>query len=188
MASPTAEPTEQEFLDGLSLVDGGIFPAYQEIIDRLAANVPARTATLNTALGLTGNKAIPVPTGYGIAPGVLTDAYINQVVVGGSTTTRSGPPGCFFNDTEIVVYSVGERIEASLQIEDAHLRAAIIRGVLYKFHDGCYGQSGARLWRSLLPTGVSFLPEPFATYAGVACYYKLSQVPDENYWTPLATA
>jgi len=183
--TPTANPTDQEFLDQLALVDGGIFEAIQEIIIRLEANLPAKTAAFNTALGLTGIAAVPEPKFVAIAPAVMTDVHVNSVLVGSATTTKAGGPGTFLNESQVVIYSVGEHLESNIQIGNCHRRAAIIRGIMYSFLTGCVDSAGTLLWRQFEPSGVSFLPEPYADYAGAACYYSLLQTPEAGAWADL---
>lgn len=181
---PTPDPTDTEFLETLCLVDGGVFPALQELVNRLKANIPAKTTALNARLGLTGDRAIPIPKpeSFGVAPRVLSDAYVNSVLVGGATTTREQGFDAFQNETQVVVYSIGARIEDVQQLQDAHHRAAIIRGVLYHFRSTTVDDSGRVVWRVLAPTGVSLLPSPMDEYSGCACYFRMVQPPVENYW------
>jgi len=181
----TPDPTDSEFLEALPLVDGGIFEALEEIRLRLKANVPGKTAALNTALGLSGVEAIPVPKHYGLAPDRLTDEHIDTIQIGVATSTMQLSPGVFRNDSDLVIYSVGRRIEGPQQFTDCHRRAAVIRGILRAFQTGCIDSADRVLWSSLNPTGVSLLPEPYSEYSGAACYYKMVQFPGQNAWSGL---
>ena len=183
--TPTAAITSTEFLDYMSLVDGGVFPALAALIDLLKANIPTMTAALNVAKSWTGQKAISEPKSYGVAPGTLNDKFINSVLVGASTSTTDHGPGSMLNTSQVVVYSVGKRIEIDEQVADAHYRAAVIRGVLRHYLTGYVDTDGLYLWKLLKPTGVSFLPEPFVEYSGVACYYDMVQPPGVNFWSDL---
>jgi hypothetical protein len=188
MAVRTPDPTEDEFFEGLTDVDGGVYAAMEEIVARLRINVPVKTDAFNARMGLTGPREVPKPKDYGITPGVMTDKHLNMVLVGCSTNTVAESPGIFRNESQVVIYSIAPRIEIEKQVKAAHHRAAIIRGIMLKFLTDCYDSEGRCVWRQLEPTGVSFLPQPYADYAGVACYYQMKQTPDDNFWTSLVEA
>lgn len=183
--TPSAPLTNEEFLDALSLCDGATDVGMKTIVEVLRAEVPGKTAVLNAAKGWTGNRAITVPKDYGMAPGVLADRHVNSVLVGASTSTGDHGPGALANTSQVVVYSVGKRIEIDSQIQDAHRRASVIKGILHCYLNGFINADGLYIWKQLKLTGFSFLPEPYADYAGVACYYEMFQPPGENYWADL---
>ena len=184
---PTPVPTDDEFLEGLALCDPAVDVCMQYIVDILKAQVPGRTAALNTAKGWTGERAISTPPkdGYGLAPGELTDDFIEHVLVGASTSVADFGPGQLASTSQVVVYSVGKRIAIDKQVQDAHRRAAVIKGVLHCYLNGFVNVNGLYIWKQLKLTGFSFLPEPYANYAGIACYYQMFSPPGENFWADL---
>lgn len=179
----TLNPTDEQFYEALPLVDNRLSIALNEILRRLRDNMPAKIDYINTQLGHPSGKGIKEPNGYYLAPGILTDTYINTILVGAATSTVAGSPKTFKNETQIVVYSIGRKIEVMEQVDDAFDRSGVIRGILYHFLTGCEDADGRQCWQLLEPSGLSMLPEAYANYAGVACYYRMVQADlDADNW------
>lgn len=178
----TVNPSNADFYAAIRLVDGRESIVLDELVRRLQLNLNDKIAYLNTTLNLTGSRAIPKPKGYHVAPAVLTDEYINTVLVSVAVNTESHSPGVFRNELQAVVYSIDRRIEKETQIGVAWDRSGAIRGVLYHFLLGCVDASNRQCWRLLEPTGKTMLPEPYSEYAGVACYYRVVLDPTFNNW------
>ncbi len=175
--------TPEEVWANLQFVDGRVFCAFNEIIRRLRTELPAAIDYANAQLGYDEDSGILKPRGYYVAPtSELTDSYINTVIVGGESTTEVQHPGDFKNVTQVVVYSIHERFEIAEQYADSLDRSGLIRGILLRYLTGCVDPQDRPVWRQLEPTGVSPLPERYATYSGVAMRYTMVQTPNFNNW------
>lgn len=178
----TPKWTPAEVWANVASVDGRVFCAYNEIIRRLRDELGDVIDYANEQLGHTGKKGIVKPRGYYVAPSALTDKYLNSVVVGGQTSTEVQHPGEFKNVTQVVIYSIHERIEIQEQYEDSMDRSGLIRGILRRYLTGCIDEQDRPVWRLLEPTGVTALPRQYAEYSGVALYYTMVQTPNLNNW------
>lgn len=180
----TPKWTPAEVWGNLQDVDHRPFAAYNEIIRRLKDELPAAIDYANEQLGFAGKKGIvkPKENGYRVAPAVLTEDYINTIIVSGATSTEVQHPGDFKSVTQVVIYSIDAREEVKEQFEDTLSRAGLIRGILLRYLTGCIDPDGRPVWRVLEPTGVTALPDRFAGYSGAALYYTMVQPPNENNW------
>lgn len=182
--SETANPTNEEFYASLQLVDGRASAAQAEIVRRLEANMPGKIAYLNGIL-YPGKRGIPVPAGYHVAPAVLTEDYLNTILVSVVVSTLDQGAGSFRNESTVYVYSVDERIETPQQVQDTFDRCGVVRGILYHFLTGCIDAAGRSLWRQLKPTGHALaLPPQWgqAGYVGTMSQFLMVQSPDNNNW------
>jgi hypothetical protein len=122
-----------------------------------------------------------VPASIQLAPSVLTDAFLNTVLVGVSVdinTTPQGIGGIFRNEVQLVIYSVDRRLDDEQQIRTAWARAEAIRTCLRPFLGGCNNADGNACWRKLEPRGYSMLPGDWAKeYSGTSVAYDLIQSP-----------
>ena len=171
----TPNPTDAEFLAALSLVDTRLSIAINEILRRLKANMPSKIDFINTRLNYPAGKGIKKPAGYFLAPGILTDDYINTILVGAATSTTANSPRVFKNDSQITVYSIGRKIERDEQVDDSWDRSGVIRGILYHFLTECEDADGRQCWQLLEPSGVTMLPEPWGAYAGTTSFFRMIQ-------------
>lgn len=182
----TANPSDQEFLDGLQFVDNDTSIVLNEIVRRLQINLPGKIALLNTTLGYASGYGIPIPSKDEIrlAPSVVDDNDINSVLVGASVQTAPTSPRVFKNTIQVVVYSIDADIRTSYQASLVWQRAAAIRGVLYHFTTGSVDANGRKCWNILKPRGVMLLGQDFtAKYFGSQCLFDVELQPEGNNWT-----
>lgn len=177
MATPTVNPAADNVLDVyLPLVGMGVGEAQQELVDRLKANLPGVITEYNTRNGLTGNRAIqPIEAGFHVAPAVLTEKYINSLLVGVAVeTTPQGIGGAYKNEVEVVVYVIDRRVVIGEQVIQHWKRAELARACLHAFLHGCVNQDGRVCWRSLVPSGYSMLSSDWSQeYSGVAANFRM---------------
>jgi hypothetical protein len=147
--------------------------------------MPGRCAALNAAKNWTGEQAITPARDYRLSPGVVTEQCVNTILVAARSEASDHGPGAVANTSQVVVYSIGERIEIDSQFQAAHRRASAFKGILHCYLNGFVNADGLYLWRQLKLTGFSFLPSPNIAYAGIACYYEMFQPPGENFWADL---
>jgi hypothetical protein len=175
----TPNPSLAELRDLDVLVNGDLGLAQDEIVRRLWMLLPAWIAEKNAQKGWSGADSIEVPRDIRIAPKVLTDEYLNTVLVGVSVeTTPQGIGGMFRNEVRVTVSSVDARIEWDQQVRLAWARAEAIRTVLLPFLSGCRNADDELCWRMLEPTGYGLLPGEWAReYSGTAVTFKMIQSP-----------
>lgn len=180
----TLFPTDDEFFEYLPLVDSRVSVAFNEIVRRLKIDMPLKIAALNTRLGYPSGKGIkpPAPDAYYPAPAVLTDKYLNSVLVGVAVSNQAHSPGVIRTEAQVVVYVIDRRIEHENQVTDAWDKAGVVKGCLYAYLTGCEDADGHQCWTLLEPTGTTALPESYGEYSGVACYYRMVQDPTVDNW------
>jgi hypothetical protein len=175
----TPNPTLAELIEADALTNGDIGLAQSEIIRRLQLLLPDWIAHKNLEKGWSGPDAIRVPTVIQSAPAVLSDDFLNTVLVGVSVeTSPQGIGGAFRNTAQVVISSVEARIEDPQQVATMWARAEAIRTCLYPFLSGCRTPGDQLAWRMLEPKGYGPLPGDWAQqYSGSAVHYHLVQSP-----------
>jgi hypothetical protein len=184
--TPTPDATVSEIFENLPFVAGRLRLVQDELVRRLQNRLPAAIAELNERNGWTdlAAKAIPVPALIGLAPTVLTDEYLNSVLVGVSLQSSAHGVGAFRNEVQVEVFSIDSRLVTPQQIRVQWERAELIRGVLFPFLTGCVNPDGKRCWRQLEPTSIEMLPDDWgANFSGSVCRFVAIQAPaNDEIW------
>lgn len=178
MAFPrTPNPTAEQILDiYLPMVGDNLDEAMEEIRVRLEQDLPGAVDLKNQRRGWFGiaAKAIPQAAKYHIAPADLAKDHINCVLIGVSSETNpQGLGGAYKNEIEVVVYTIDKKSISPGQILMLWRRAALIRGVLRAYHNGCVNTEGILCWRSLKPSGYSMIPTEWREFSGLACNFRM---------------
>jgi hypothetical protein len=177
MPTETANPSASEILADAGLVNGRISIAQKEILRRLAQNLPGVIAAHNTAEGLTGAEAIPVPRDYRIMlPGLEGDDVVGNVYVGVSVETYT-ESFAYGNNATVSIFSIDQRVTSSNQVSIYWETAELIRACLFPFRSGCVDAQGRACWRQLHPMLYEQLPSDWTEYSGTVCHFKMVQPP-----------
>ena len=177
----TPNPSVQDLMEMDTLINGDIGAAQDEIVRRLKALLNSAIDAKNTARGWTGNQAIALiqnpNTDIEIAPSVLTEKHIGNILVGVSVdTTPLGIGGVFRNEAQVVIYQVEARINIAQQVRINWKMAESIRLCLFPFLNGCVNERNVKVWRVLEPTGYSMLPGDWAQeFSGTQSTFRLIQ-------------
>lgn len=183
MLTRTPDPTPQQVLANRRSCSLNIGRIQREIIKRLRSGVPGAIDLHNQQEGLSGLAAIKQPRMFGPAPSVLSDTWVNSVLVGWAYQTRPLAGRVFRHDVTITIYSVSERWSPGddAVMDRASQRGNVIEGLMDEFLTCCVDERGVVLWRTLTPMGMSGLPMDYGDgYAGVAIAYGLKATPGAN--------
>jgi hypothetical protein len=173
----TPNPTIEELRDYDALVNGDLGLALDELLRRLRTLLPLFIADKNERKGWSGPDAIELPHDIRLAPAVLSDFYLDSILVGAKVnTTPQGIGGVFRSEVEVTIYSIDERIQAEQQVRVAWARAEAIRAVLQPFLSGCIDAEDRPCWRMLEPTGYSLLRGDWGReYSGTQVTFRMVQ-------------
>ena len=180
----TARPDVEELRESDELVNGDTGAAQDEIVARLREMLPDAIIDKNSRKSWAGNKAIaPVKVKeIELAPAELSDDHIGAILVDFEVTTDSeGLSGVFRNSVMVRVFCVDGRIVGKQQVRQSWAKAESIRECLYPFLDGCTDDNDQRVWKSLVPTGISIdKGDRFKNYSCTVATFKMIQSPSMN--------
>ena len=180
----TPTPTLEQLREADELVNGDTGAAQDELVARLREMLSGAIADKNARKNWTGNRAI-APTKakeIDIAPADLSNDHIGTVLVDFEVTTESeGVSGVFRNAITVRVFCVDGRIVGNQQVRQSWAKAETIRQCLYPFLSGCTNDEDQRVWKSLVPTGISIdKGDRFKNYSSTVATFRMIQSPSMN--------
>lgn len=168
----------------MPLISSRVSVATNEIVRRLKYHLPLAIDEANTRIGHPTGKGIRKPESHSYypAPAVLTDKYINSVLVSVALSFVAHSPGRFRTEGQVVIYVIDERIEHANQVSDAWDRGQLAMGCLMPYLTNCEDADGHQCWRLLEPQSMTALPEAYDEFSGVSCNYRIVQDPSVDNW------
>lgn len=152
----TPRPTTDDLDASDALVNGDMGAAWNEVVARLQEELPGEITRDNIKRGWTGGRAMAQIQGVETAPDDVTEKQLNLALV---TMEENSDPqgigGSFRNTWFCTVYVIGDLARTSQQRITMTRRGELVKAILNCFISGCRDANGARVWRSLTPTGLS---------------------------------
>lgn len=175
-------PTPEQVHANLMLLGGRISSAASEVLNLLSVCLPGSIAFENSQTNL--QSPIEVPKFYRMAPEKLDKDDIDGIVVGWSIQYNALGPGQFESKTHLLVYSIQSPMVSRTDVIQPYDRILICAAILYFTLGGWADANGNSLWYTLIPIGITALPQAYQDYSGVGFDFEMRSAPGAQLWIP----
>ena len=170
-------------VNGLQYVDPNLTAVAEELKKILKACLPPTVAYMNTTFGLDIPQLDINKVHH--APYMISDKFINSILVSINIDTEAQAPRQFVNFSKITVFWIGKRLVSEEQVIESYQKGAAIRAVMNEFITGYSDANNRRVWGALTPMPYAFLPEQWEEYSGIAVPFRAQHDPGHNLWKPI---